>query len=111
MAHVIEVLNGGVHVISNERDLLDLVDEYMGDYVRRELEEILLDLEVKNSDFDDLISELEREKDHHNEVMEKLLEQSETIAGLIREKAIDREALSKAAGIIGTITWRELNAG
>ena len=56
---------------------------------------------------------LEKEADslrvHHKDVMAQLRQQSETIAGLIREKNIDRKALSTAAGQIGCITWRELN--
>lgn len=40
--------------------------------------------------------------------MAELRKQSETIAGLIREKDIDRRALSAAAGAIGCITWREM---
>ena len=40
--------------------------------------------------------------------MAELRQQSEIIAGLIREKEIDRRALSSAAGTIGSITWREL---
>ena len=41
--------------------------------------------------------------------MAELRSYSETIAGLIREKEIDRRALSAAAGSIGRITWREVN--
>jgi hypothetical protein len=41
--------------------------------------------------------------------MTELRKESETIAGLIREKEIDRRALSAAAGNIGCITWREAN--
>ena len=48
-------------------------------------------------------------RSHHREVMHSLREESEKIACLIRERDIDRKALSTAAGRIGTITWRELN--
>ena len=111
MAHVIELTDGSIHTIFGEKDMLALVDEHMGDYARKELEEMLLEHEVDADYLEELESELKGSGEHHIEVMEELRRQSEIIAGLIREKDIDREALSKAAGIIGTITWRELNAG
>ena len=57
---------------------------------------------------EDLEKEVEGLRARHKEVMQELRRQSETIAGLIREKEIDRKALSSAAGAIGSITWREL---
>jgi len=41
--------------------------------------------------------------------MTELRQHSEAIAALIREKGIDRKALSTEAGAIGCITWREMN--
>ena len=43
--------------------------------------------------------------------MQTLRELSETEAKLIREKEINRVALSSVAGKIGKITWREVNVG
>ncbi|WP_274939947.1 hypothetical protein [Chordicoccus furentiruminis] len=109
MAHVIQLTDGSTHTIFGERDIISLVDEYLGYEARTELEELLSEHDPDADYIDELESELKGAKDHHREVMEQLRTQSETIAGLIREKDIDRNALSKAAGVIGSITWRELS--
>ena len=109
MADVITLKNGRNEIVFDERSFLELVDEHMGPETRRWLEDWL----SENDDASDYIEDLEKEltgaKDHHKAVMAQLRQQSETIANLIREKEIDRKALSTAAGQIGCITWRELN--
>ena len=109
MADVITLKNGRNEVVFDERGFLDLVDEHMGPEARRWLEGWL----AEGDDASDYIGDLEKEADslraHHKDVMAQLRQQSETIAGMIREKNIDRKALSTAAGQIGCITWRELN--
>ena len=108
MADMIRLVDGSVHTVFDERDVLELIDRYMGLEMRRWLEDWM----SKGDDNASYIDDLEKEADglhaHHKEVMEELRRQSETIAGLIREKDIDRKALSAAAGAIGSITWREL---
>ena len=109
MVKVITLPDGRNETIFNERDFMELVDRYMGFEARRWLEE-QLDGKDGNAGY---IEDLEKEADeliaHHKEVMEELRKQSETIAGLVREKDIDRKALSAAAGTIGCVTWREVN--
>ena len=113
MANVITTKDGKNHVLFDEKDLFWLIDEYAGDEARRWLEDYVADVEYEHSDDAETIEELESDlkgaKEHHKDVMRQLREQSETIAGLIREKEIDRKKLSEAAGVIGTVTWRELN--
>ena len=109
MASVITTKDGRNHVLFDENDLFLLIDEYAGDEARRWLEDWLSGREDDADYIDDLESDLKGAKEHHKDVMRQLREQSETIAGLIREKEIDRGKLSTAAGKIGTITWRELN--
>ena len=109
MANVITLPDGRNETIFDERDFLNLVDGLMGSEARRWLEDWL----GNNDDVADYIDDLEKEADglraHHREVMAELRKESETIAGLIRGKEIDRRALSTAAGNIGCITWREAN--
>lgn len=108
MADVIRLKDGSVHTVFDERDALELVRDYMGDDIHRWFEYCLSDREDDGAYIEDLEKEADGLRDHHREVMAELREQSEIIAGLIREKDIDRRALSTAAGKIGTITWREL---
>ncbi len=109
MADVITLKNGRNEIVFDDRSFLDLVDEHMGPEARRWLEDWLSESDDDSEYIDDLEQELSGVKDHHKDVMAQLRQQSETIASLIREKEIDRKALSTAAGTIGTITWRELN--
>ena len=109
MADAIKLDDNSAHVVFDLKDFLELVDAYLGDEACSWLEEYLSESDDNDEYIDDLEAELKGAKDHHREVMEELRRQSETIAGLIRKKEIDRKKLSEAAGIIGSITWREMN--
>ena len=122
MAEVIELLDGSIHTVSGERDILSLVEEKMGLEVRALIEDLLaktdpseaIEAPEDESEDDSQIEELEKRLDgvreHFRDVMKALREQSEVISGLIGKRDINRAALSTAAGKIGEITWRELNA-
>ena len=111
MANVILLKTGQCETVFDLSDLLYLIDRDMGYDTRTLLEELI----APPDDAEEYIAHLEKENQqlraHHREVMQALRTQSETIAGLIREKDIDRKALSTAAGKIGTFTWREINVG
>jgi hypothetical protein len=108
MADVIQLSDGSVHTVFDERDALDLIDRHMGLEMRKWVEGWLSESDDDAAYIDDLEKETDSLRTHHKEVMAELRKQSETIAGLIREKDIDRRALSAAAGAIGCLTWREL---
>ena len=109
MATTITMPDGRNETVFDLADLLRLIEERLGYEVRDLLEEWIR----PDSDAEDYIKYLEKEaeaqKTRHLDAMKALREQSEIIAGLIREKEIDRVKLSRAAGAIGMITWRELN--
>ncbi|MCR5844831.1 MAG: hypothetical protein K6G66_12885 [Oscillospiraceae bacterium] len=109
MANVIQLSDGSVHTIFDDRDALDLIGEYMGWDMRKWLEDWLSEGYEDAAYIEDLEQEADSLRAHHKEVMTELRKESEAIAGLIREKDIDRRALSTAAGNIGCITWREMN--
>jgi len=109
MPNVITLKGGRNETVFDERDFMYLVEEYMGDEARHWLDDWLGNNDDVSDYIEDLESELSGAKEHHKDVMRRLREQSETIARLIREKEIDRKALSAAAGDIGVTTWRELN--
>ena len=111
MANVILLKDGQVETVFDLDDLLYLIDRDMGYDTRILLEE----LTAPEDDSEEYIAQLEKEnqqlREHHREVMQALRAQSETIARLIREPEIDRKTLSTTAGVIGKITWREINVG
>ena len=111
MPSVIQLKSGQTETVFDLEGLLYLVEEHMGDEARRLLEDFTEPDDDAAEYIDSLEKENQRLRDHHREVMEDLRAQSETIARLIREPEIDRKTLSTTAGVIGKITWREINVG
>lgn len=109
MADVIQLLDGSVHTVFDDRDTLELVGTYMGWEIQRWLEARLSGGEGMEDYIDDLEKEVDSLRVHHKEVMAELRQHSEAIAALIREKNIDRKALSTEAGAVSCVTWREMN--
>ncbi len=111
MATTIMTPDGGIETVFDLDSLLRLIEERMGYEARDLLEEWIR----PDSDAEEYIACLEKEveaqKARRMDAMKALRKQSETIAGLIREKEIDRVKLSHAAGAISLITWREINVG
>ena len=109
MATTIMLPDGRNETVFDLADLLRLIEEQMGYEARDLLEEWIR----PDSEAEDYIKYLEKEveaqKTRRLDAMKALRKESETIAGLIREKEIDRVKLSCAAGAIGMITWRELH--
>ena len=109
MPSVIQLKSGKTETVFDLEDVLRLVELHMGDDTRRLLEELTAPEDDAAEYIADLENENQRLRDHHHEVMTELRSLSESEARLIREKEIDRKALSSVAGKIGTITWREVN--
>ena len=109
MTDVIHLSDGSVHTVIEMRDMLDLIDAHMGDDARSWLVQSMTEKDDLGEYVADLENEVKGLREHYREVMRQLRDESEKIAGLIREKNIDRKALSTAAGRIGSITWRESN--
>ncbi len=106
MANVITLPGGRNETIFDEQDFLNLVDGCMGFEARRWLEDWLAERDGDSDYIDGIEKESDGLRTHLKEVMAELRRESETIAQLIREKEIDRRALSAAAGIIGRITMK-----
>ena len=106
MAYTVALKTGGSVTVFGMQDILELIEEYIGTEARWWLEEWIREINDES-----YAEELEKENkglcEHHKEVMEELREKSEIIAGLIREKEINRKKLSAVAGQIGIITYRE----
>ena len=109
MATTIMLPDGRNETVFDLADLLRLIEEQLGYEARDLLEEWIR----PDSEAEDYIRYLEKEveaqKTRRLDAMKALRKESETVAKLIREKEIDRVKLSRAAGAIGMITWRELH--
>ena len=82
-----------VATILEPRHMLELVDEYMGTDARMWFEDYLAGADSQTADV---------------AAMETYYEKRIELAGLIREKELNRTAISHEAGQIGVITGREL---
>ncbi len=109
MPSVIQLKSGQTETVFDLPGMLYLVEQYMGSDARCMLEDLITPENDDTEYIADLEKDIQKLRDHHHEVMEELRKLSETEARLIREKEIDRKALSTVAGKIGTITWREIN--
>lgn len=109
MAEVVTLPDGRNETVFDERGFLELVEEYMGGWARRWLEE----REEEKSDDAAYAEELEKElavkEAKYKDVMKRLRSLSERLSSIIREPEPDREAISRIAGEIGEITWKGVN--
>ena len=112
----IELLDGSLHNILDEKDILSLVEEKMGREARLLLEEKMSEaMEIKDNRIEDLWAMVDR----YEQKIEALREAYNQTMGEIREqlvcidldkKDIDRAVLSTAIGKISVITKRNLYA-
>ena len=111
MAQVIEV-KGKAAVVLGLKGLMELIDQHMGMEFQTALEETLSETYASEYEWAEIErehrTELDEIREHYHNVIRDIRDQSEELAGLIREKHLNRTAISKCAGKIGTLTWREL---
>ena len=111
MAHVIE-MKGKAAVVFGLKDLMELIDQHMGMEFRTTLEETLTETYASEFEWAQIErehrTELDEIREHYHNVIRDIRDQSEELAELIREKRLNRNAISRCAGKIGTLTWREL---
>lgn len=97
-----------VATILEPRHMLELVDEYMGYDARMWFEDYLAGADSQTADVTAMGTYYEKRIEHYRQVIRELRAHSEMLAGLIREKKLNRMAISHEAGQIGVITGREL---
>ena len=111
MAHVIEVAGKNKKVFCL-RDMMELIDENMGQEFTTSLQEMLSETYAKESEWavieEEHRKELDEIRDHYHGVISEIHEESKQLSDLIRAAKLDRKAISSCAGRIGTITWRAL---
>ena len=109
MAYVLTTNSGENFILVDFRDFTDLVERHIGIEARDWLLEYLGDAYGEEPEIDAVIDEYENERDRHKQVMEEIRKEAEKLAGLIRERELNRSAISQTAGRIGSLTWREVN--
>ena len=109
MVYTVEI-NGKVYTVFSLRDMMELIDECIGNEFRTILEEMLSETYAKESEWavieEEHRKELDEFREHYHKVISEIHEESKQLSDLIRAQRLDRSAISNCAGRIGTITWR-----
>ena len=103
MPHVLKLKDGKLLTAFDTEDVLDAVDEYAGDEVRRYLEENLTDTAVEEQE-----KELEQLTDHQRSVECDIEEEADALDELLDAPRLDRKKLKKVASSIWLMCNREL---
>ena len=104
----IQLKDKRVENILEPRHMLELVDEYMGTDARMWFEDYLAEADSQTADVTAMETWYEKRIEHYQQVIRELRTHADKLAGLIREKELNRTAISHEAGQIGVITGREL---
>ena len=111
MVYTIEI-NEEVKTVFCLRDMIELIDENMGQEFRGTLQEMLSETYAKESEWavieEEHRKELDEIREHYHSVISEIHEESKQLSDLIRAAKLDRKSISACAGRIGTITWRAL---
>ena len=111
MAYTIEI-NEDVKTVFCFRDMMELIEDRMGMEFRTVLQKMLSETYAKEAEWavieEEHRKELDGIREHYHNVIAEIHEESKQLSDLIRAQRLDRSAISRCAGRIGTITWRAL---
>ena len=112
MPHVLKLKDGKFLTAFAIEDVLDAVEEYAGDEVRRYLAENLTDTAALEQELDKVYEEQEKEleklTDHQRVVLCDIQEEADVLDELLDAPRLDRKKLKKTANSIWLMCNREL---
>lgn len=112
MPHILKLKDGKLLTAFDTDEVLEAVEEYAGDEVRRFLEENLIDTAVMERELDKLYEDQEKEleqlTDHQRAVLCDIQEEADALDELLDAPRLDRKKLKKAASSIWLMCNREL---
>ena len=110
--HVLKLKDGKFLTAFAIEDVLDAVEEYAGDEVRRYLAENLTDTAALEQELDETYKEHEKEleqlTDYQRSVLCDIQEEADALDELLDAPRLDRKKLKKAASSIWLMCNREL---
>ena len=112
MPHAIELKDGKLLTPFDIRDLLDAVQDYAGEELRREIESYI-DTNVKDIDdyekeYDRMEQDTERLADHQRSVLCNIREEVDALDTLLHDTRLNRARMQGAVKIIRQMINREL---
>lgn len=112
MPHVLKMKDGKLLPPFGLGDLLDAVQDYAGEELRKEiesyLEENVQDTDAYEKEFDRMERECERLADHQRSVLCNILEEVEALDILLHDTRLNRRRMQGAVKIIRQMIGREL---
>ena len=105
---IITLWDGRNEPVTEMRDMLYLVDEYMGMDARWWFEDWLKDQEDTEKAYDDLWKDYEAEQKAHKDTIMEIESKVKKLAEIIEYKEFDGKAAENALRDIYHILWREL---
>ena len=100
--------DGRVENVTDDRDMMYLVDEYMGMDARWWFEDRNKEQEDIEKEYDDLWKDYEKQQEEHKAVIREIEAETDKLSDLLKQKRLNRKAISDALKAIDLIVWREL---
>ena len=112
MPHVIELKDGKLLTPFGIRDLLDAVQDYAGEELRREIESYI-DTNVEDigdyeKEYDRMEQDNERLADHQRSVLRNIRDEMDALDTLLQDTRLNRRRMQGAVRIIQQMINREL---
>ena len=112
MPHSIELIDGSILTPFGIRDLLDAVEDYAGEELRREIEEYIdtnvQDIDDYEKEYDRMEQEFERLADHQRSVLCNIRDEVDALDTLLQDTRLNRKRMQGAVKIIQQMIDREL---
>lgn len=112
MPHSIELIDGSILTPFGIRDLLDAVEDYAGEELRREIEEYIdtnvQDIDDYEKEYDRMEQDNERLADHQRSVLCNIRDEVDALDTLLQDTRLNRKRMQGAVKIIQQMINREL---
>lgn len=112
MPHSIELIDGSILTPFGIRDLLDAVEDYAGEELRREIEEHIdtnvQDIDDYEKEYDRMEQDNERLADHQRSVLCNIRDEVDALDTLLQDTRLNRKRMQGAVKIIQQMIDREL---
>lgn len=112
MPHSIELIDGSILTPFGIRDLLDAVEDYAGEELRREIEEYIntnvQDIDDYEKEYDRMEQDNERLADHQRSVLCNIRDEVDALDTLLQDTRLNRKRMQGAVKIIQQMIDREL---
>lgn len=112
MPHSIDLIDGSILTPFGIRDLLDAVEDYAGEELRREIEEYIdtnvQDIDDYEKEYDRMEQDNERLADHQRSVLCNIRDEVDALDTLLQDTRLNRKRMQGAVKIIQQMIDREL---